>query len=76
MMSSYNLRSYFFIPGEVNGSFLNLLTRANNYRKFLSKFFELSVHKMSNFLRISACKWTMPIGLFAQKNHTVVVSSC
>ena len=33
------------------------------------KFFELSVHKMSNFLRISACQWTMPSGLFAKKNH-------
>jgi hypothetical protein len=33
------------------------------------KFFELSVHKMSTFLRISACQWTMPSGLFAKKNH-------
>ncbi len=32
-------------------------------------FFELSVHKMSNFLRISACQWTMPSGLFAKKIH-------
>ena len=31
------------------------------------KFFELSVHKMSNFLRISACQWTIPSGLFAKK---------
>jgi hypothetical protein len=43
------------------------------------KFFELSLHKMSNFLRISACIWTIPSGLFAKKNHSkfsVVVSSC
>ena len=43
------------------------------------KFFELSVHKMSTFLRISACQWTMPSGLFAKKitqNFSVVVSSC
>ena len=33
------------------------------------KFFELSVHKMSNFLRISACQWTIPSGLFAKKSH-------
>ena len=31
------------------------------------KFFELSVHKMSNFLRISACQWTISSGLFAKK---------
>ena len=40
------------------------------------KFFEL---KMSNFLRISACQWTIPSGLFAKKitqNFSVVVSSC
>ena len=42
-------------------------------------FFEFSVHKMSTFLRISACQWTMPSGLFAKKitqNFSVVVSSC
>ena len=40
------------------------------------KFFELSVHKMSTFLRISACKWTMPSGLFAKKNHPKFFCSC
>jgi hypothetical protein len=45
----------------------------------LYQIFELSVHKMSNFLRISACQWTMPSGFFAKKitqNFSVVVSSC
>ena len=40
------------------------------------KFFKLSVHKMSTFLRISACQWTMPSGLFAKKNHTKFFCSC
>jgi hypothetical protein len=40
------------------------------------KIFELSVHKMNNFLRISACQWTMPSGLFAKKNHSKFFSSC
>ena len=40
------------------------------------KFFELSVHKMSNFLRISACQWTMPSGLFAKKSHPNFFCSC
>ena len=39
-------------------------------------FFELSVHKMSNFLRISACQWTIPSGLFATKNHSKFFCSC
>jgi len=39
LVSLYNFRSYFFPPGEVDGSFSNLLTRANNYRKILSDFF-------------------------------------
>ena len=39
-------------------------------------FFELSVHKMSNFLRISAFLWTMLSGLFAKKFHTKFFSSC
>ena len=39
-------------------------------------FFELSIHKMSNFLRISACQWTKPSGLFAKKNHTKSFCSC
>ena len=40
------------------------------------KFFELSVHKMSNFLRISACEWTMPNDFFAKKNHSKIFCSC
>ena len=40
------------------------------------KFFKLSVHKMSTFLRISACQWTMPSGLFAKKNHSKFFCSC
>ena len=40
------------------------------------KFFKLSVHKMSTFLRISACQWTMPSGLFAKKNHSKIFCSC
>ena len=40
------------------------------------KFFKLSVHKMSTFLRISACQWTMPSGLFAKKSHTKIFCSC
>ena len=39
LVSLYNFRSYFFQPGEIDGSFSNLLTRANNYRKILSDFF-------------------------------------
>ena len=33
----------------------------------LCQIFELSVYKMNNFLRISACEWTMPNDFFAQK---------
>jgi hypothetical protein len=44
--------------------------------QFWVKFFELSVHKMSNFRDISGCQWTMPSGLFAQKNHTKIFCSC
>ena len=40
------------------------------------KFFKLSVHKMSTFLRISACQWTMPSGLFAKKSHPKFFCSC
>ena len=40
------------------------------------KFFKLSVHKMSTFLRISACQWTMPSGLFAKKSHAKFFCSC
>ena len=39
LVSLHNFRSYFFPLGEVNASFLNLLTRANNYRKFLCDLF-------------------------------------
>ena len=39
LASLYNFRSYFFPLGEINGSFSNLLTRANNYRKILCDFF-------------------------------------
>ena len=31
LVSLHNFRTYFFPLGEVNASFLNLLTRANNY---------------------------------------------
>ena len=39
LVSLYNFRSYFFPLDKVNGSFSNLLTTANNYRKILSDFF-------------------------------------
>ena len=39
LVSLHNFRTYFFPLGEVNASFSNLLTRANNYRKFLCDFF-------------------------------------
>jgi hypothetical protein len=39
LVSLHKFRTYFFPLGEVNASFLNLLTRANNYRKILSDFF-------------------------------------
>ena len=39
LVSLHNFRTYFFPLGEVNASFLNLLTTANNYRKFLGDFF-------------------------------------
>ena len=42
----------------------------------LCQIFELSVHKMSNFLRISACQWTIPSGLFAKKSHSKLFCSC
>ena len=50
MVSLYNFRTYFFPLGEVNASFSNLLTRANNYRNFLSDFFE-----QINHLALSIC---------------------
>ena len=40
------------------------------------KFFELSVLKMSNFQRNSACQWTISSGLFAKKNHKKFFCSC
>ena len=43
VMSLYDFRTYFFPLGEVEVSFSNLLTRANNYRKFLSVFFSKKV---------------------------------
>ena len=39
VMSLYSFRTYFFTLGEVQASFSNLLTTANNYRKFLCDFF-------------------------------------
>ena len=39
LASLYNFRSYLFPLGEINRSFSNLLTRANNYRKILGDFF-------------------------------------
>ena len=39
VISLYKFRSYFFTLGEVQASFSNLLTTANNYRNFLSDFF-------------------------------------
>ena len=44
MVSLYNFRSYYFPLDEVNRSFSNLLTRANNYRKMLSDFFEQKIN--------------------------------
>ena len=43
-MSLYNFRTYFFPLGEVEVSFSNLLTTANNYTKILSDFFEQINH--------------------------------
>ena len=42
-------------------------------------FLEHSVYKICNFLRISACQWTMPSGLFAKKvtqKFSLVVIFC
>jgi hypothetical protein len=39
LVSLHNFSTYFFPLGEVNASFLNLLTTANNYRNFLGDFF-------------------------------------
>ena len=39
-------------------------------------FLEHSVYKICNFLRISACQWTMPSGLFAKKSQTKIFCSC
>ena len=39
VMSLYSFKTYFFTLGEVQTSFSNLLTTANNYRKFLCDFF-------------------------------------
>ena len=39
-------------------------------------FLEHSVYKICNFLRISACQWPMPSGLFAKKSHTKIFCSC
>ncbi len=35
LVSIYNFMSYFFPFGDIKGSFLNLLTTANNYRNIL-----------------------------------------
>ena len=43
LVSLHNFRTYFFPLGEVNASFSNLLTTANNYRKFLSDFISKKV---------------------------------
>ena len=39
LVSLYSFRTYFFTLGEINVSFLNLLTTANNRRKILGYFF-------------------------------------
>ena len=39
LVSLHNFRTYFFPLGEVKASFSYLLTRANNYRRFLCDFF-------------------------------------
>ena len=39
LVSLHNFWTYSFPLGEVDTSFLNLLTTANNYRKFLGDFF-------------------------------------
>ena len=44
VMSLYSFRTYFFTFGEVQPSFSNLLTTANNYRKILCDFFEQINH--------------------------------
>jgi hypothetical protein len=51
VMSLYSFRTYFFTLGEVQASFSNLLTTANNYRKFLCDFFEEINH------------WALSIGI-------------
>ena len=43
VMTLYSFRTYFFTLGEVQASFSNLLTTANNYRKFLCDFFSNKV---------------------------------
>ena len=43
-MSIYDFRSYFFPLGEVEVSFSNLLTTANNYTTILSDFFYQKSH--------------------------------
>ena len=50
-MSLYIFRTYFFTQGEVQAPFSNLLTTANNYRKFLCDFFEQINH------------WALSIGI-------------
>ena len=42
--SLYDFRNYIFPLGEVEVSFSNLLTTANNYRKILSDFFYQRKH--------------------------------
>ena len=39
VMSLYSFRTYFFTHGELQAPFWNLLTTANNCRKFLCDFF-------------------------------------
>ena len=39
VMSLYSFRTYFFTQCELQAPFSNLLTTANNYRKFLCDFF-------------------------------------
>ncbi len=57
-MSLYDFRTYFFPLGQVEVSFSNLLTTANNYRKILSDFFYQKSH-----LALSA-KGLMRVGNF------------
>ena len=70
LVALYNFRSYFFPLGEINGSFLNLPTRANNYRKILGDFFLLNKPLGIVHLHAEMRRKVFILGTESSKNST------